>query len=177
MEFRLDEALEILTRTPSTLRSMLHGLSEAWTTPNEGGESWSPFDIVGHLIHGEETDWISRAAIILEHGESRPFPPVDRFAMFEKFRDARLDDMLDTFERLRTESLRRLHGMSLTPELLERTGMHPHFGIVTLRQLLSTWAVHDLGHIAQIARVMSKQYVDEVGPWYAYLPILHARPT
>jgi len=175
MEFQLDHAREILSRTPATLAAMLHGLSDAWVLPNEGPDSWSAFDVLGHLIHGEETDWITRARMILDHGESRTFAPFDRVAMFEKFKDARLEEMLDIFARLRRSSLEELEAMSLTPAMLARTGMHPHFGVVTLGQLLSTWAVHDLGHIAQIARVMSKQYLEAVGPWYAYLPILHPR--
>lgn len=175
MEFELDHAREILSRTPATLAAMLHGLSAEWVRPNEGPDSWSAFDVLGHLIHGEETDWMPRVRIIIEHGESRTFPPVDRVAMFEKFKDARLEEMLDTFARLRRSSLEELEGMNLTPAMLARTGKHPHFGVVTLGQLLSTWVVHDLGHIAQIARVMAKQYLEAAGPWYAYLPILHPR--
>jgi uncharacterized damage-inducible protein DinB len=175
MEFQLDHAREILARTPATLAAMLGDLSPAWTRADEGPETWSAFDVVGHLIHVEEADWIPRARIILDHGESRAFPPVDRVAMFTKFRDARLEDMLGIFAELRASSLEQLRAMDLTPEMLARTGTHPAFGVVTLGQLLSTWVVHDLGHIAQIARVMSKQYLDAVGPWYAYLPVLHAR--
>jgi uncharacterized damage-inducible protein DinB len=172
MEFQLDRAQEILKRTPATLKALLGGLSDEWVTSNEGAESWSPFDIVGHLIHGEETDWIPRARMILEYGESRAFEPFDRFAMFEKSKGKTLSELLDTFERLRRESLRELDEMNLTPEMLSKPGLHPELGLVTLGQLLSTWVVHDLGHTGQIVRVMAKQYVDAVGVWQAYLPIL-----
>jgi|ERR1043165_3595789 uncharacterized damage-inducible protein DinB len=172
MEFQLDRAKEILKRTPATLKALLDGLADEWITTNEGGESWSPFDIVGHLIHGEETDWIPRARMILEDGESRAFEPFDRFAMFEKSKGKTLGELLDTFERLRQESLRELDEMNLTPEMLSKRGLHPELGFVTLSQLLSTWVAHDLGHMGQIVRVMAKQYVDAVGAWQAYLPIL-----
>ena len=172
MEFRLELATEILSRAPATLNSLLRHLSEPWLIQNEGPETWSPFDIVGHLIHGEETDWIPRATIILEHGEERPFVPFDRFAMFEKSKGKSMAELLDTFARLRKENLQQLELMRLTPADLEKRGRHPELGVVTLRQLLAAWVVHDLGHIAQVVRVMAKQYGDEVGPWQAYLPIL-----
>ena len=172
MEFQLDEAEEILTRTPATLNSLLRDLPEAWTLRNEGSETWSPFDVVGHLIHGEQTDWIPRARIILEQGESGIFEPFDRFAMFEKFKGKSLSELLDRFESLRAQSLKVLKSMNLTPELLGKRGTHPELGVVTLSQLLSTWVVHDLGHVGQIARVMAKQYGEAVGVWKAYLPIL-----
>ena len=172
MEFQLDEAEEILTRTPATLNSLLRDLPEAWTLRNEGSETWSPFDVVGHLIHGEQTDWIPRARIILEQGESGIFEPFDRFAMFEKFKGKSLSELLDSFESLRAQSLKVLESMNLTPELLGKRGTHPELGVVTLSQLLSTWVVHDLGHVGQIARVMAKQYGEAVGVWKAYLPIL-----
>jgi len=172
MEFQLDLAKEILSRTPATLKALLGGLSDEWTLSNEGGESWSPFDIVGHLIHGEETDWIPRARMILEYGDERAFEPFDRFAMFEKSKGKSLGELLDRFEQLRTESLRELDAMKITPLMLSRKGKHPELGMVTLGQLLSTWVVHDLGHAGQIARVMAKQYGEAVGVWQAYLPIL-----
>ncbi|HKR00239.1 MAG TPA: DinB family protein [Pyrinomonadaceae bacterium] len=172
MEFQLDHATEILRRTPATLNALLHSLPGEWILRNEGPESWSPFDILGHLIHGEEADWIPRARIILEYGEGRAFEPFDRFAMFEKSRGKSLGDLLATFERLREESLRELAEMKLTPEMLGKRGMHPELGVVTLSQLLSTWVVHDLGHVGQIVRVMAKQYTEAVGAWRAYLPIL-----
>ncbi|HJP90655.1 MAG TPA: DinB family protein [Pyrinomonadaceae bacterium] len=172
MEVVLQHAIEILERTPSTLNSLLRDLSEPWLVQNEGPETWSPHDIVGHLIHGEETDWIPRAKIILEHGEERAFEPFDRFAMFEKFKGKSIGELLDTFARMRAESLRGLRMMNLTPALLEKRGRHPELGEVTLSQLLATWVVHDLGHLAQVTRVMAKQYRDAVGPWTAYLPVL-----
>lgn len=172
MEFQLDEAKEILRRTPATLNSLLRDLPDAWTLPNEGPETWSPVNVVGHLIHAEETDWIPRARIILEQGESGTFEPFDRLAMFEKFKGKSLSELLARFESLRAESLKVLESMNLTPELLSKRGTHPELGEVTLGQLLSTWVVHDLGHVGQIVRVMSKQYGEAVGPWKAYLPVL-----
>jgi hypothetical protein len=172
MEFQLDNAKEILRRTPATLNSLLRHLPEEWALSNEGPESWSPFDIVGHLIHGEEADWIPRARIILEYGEGRPFEPFDRFAMFEQSRGKSLSELLDRFEGLRGESLKELERMNLTPEMLGKKGKHPELGVVTLSQLLSTWTVHDLGHIGQVVRVMAKQYTEAVGAWQAYLPVL-----
>ncbi|MBA2732073.1 MAG: DinB family protein [Acidobacteria bacterium] len=172
MEFQLDQAKEILRCTPATLNSLLHHLSNEWAISNEGPDSWSPFDVMGHLIHGEESDWIPRAKIILEYGEGRPFEPFDRFAMFEKSRGKSLSDLLAMFERLRTESLKELEKMNLTPEILRKRGRHPELGVVTLSQLLSTWVVHDLGHVGQIVRVMAKQYDEAVGAWRDYLPVL-----
>jgi hypothetical protein len=172
MKFQLDHATEILRRTPATLNSLLRDLPKEWIFSTEGPETWSPFDVMGHLIHGEETDWIPRARMILEHGDSRAFEPFDREAMFEKSRGKSLSDLLDIFEQLRGESLKELEEMDLRPEILEKRGMHPELGVVTLSQLLSTWVVHDLGHIGQIVRVMAKQYRDAVGVWQAYLPIL-----
>ena len=172
MEFQLDHAKDILRRTPETLKLLLTDLPEAWLMNNEGPNTWSPFDVVGHLIHGEETDWIPRARMILDHGEERAFTPFNREAMFEKSKDKSIAELLDTFAELRTESLRWLDDLNITPDLLAKRGIHPELGQVTLSQLLSTWVVHDLGHIGQIVRVMSKQYGDEVGPWKAYLPVL-----
>lgn len=172
MEFQLEQATEILRRTPATLNVLLRHLPEEWVLSNEGPESWSPFDVVGHLIHGEEADWIPRAKLILEHGESRPFEPFDRFAMFEKSKGKTLDELLDRFEQLRAESLRELERMNITPEMLARRGMHPELGAVTLGQILSTWVVHDLGHVGQIVRVLAKQYGEAVGAWRAYLSVL-----
>ena len=172
MEFQLEHALEILSRTPATVSAMLRGVSGEWARNNEGPESWSPYDIVGHLIHGEETDWIPRAKIILEHGDSKPFEPFDRFAMFEKFKGASLEKLLGRFAQRRQQSLDALQQMNLTPDKLALKGTHPELGAVTMKQLLATWVVHDLGHIRQIARVMAKQYAEAVGPWKAYLSIL-----
>jgi hypothetical protein len=167
MKLELEHVTEVLRRTPLTLDSLLRDLPEPWLVHNEGPDTWSPYDIVGHLIHGEEADWIPRAKIILEHGETRPFEAFDRVAMFEQSKG-----LLDTFGRLRAENLRELQKLNLTAELLEKRGMHPELGVVTLKQLLATWVVHDFGHIRQVVRVMAKQYRDEVGPWKVYLSIL-----
>lgn len=172
MEFKLEQATAVLQRTPLTLNSLLRELPDSWLVQNEGPETWSPYEIVGHLIHGEETDWIPRARIILEHGEERAFEPFDRFAMFEKFKHRSMSELLDRFARIRAESLHELQQMNLTPELLEKRGKHPELGVVTLKQLLATWVVHDLGHLRQVVRVMAKQYGDAVGPWKAYLSIV-----
>jgi hypothetical protein len=173
MEFQLDQAKEILRRTPATLNALLSDLPNDWVLSNEGPETWSPYDVVGHLIEGEETDWIPRARIILEQGEARPFDKFDRFAMFEKSTGKSLLELLAQFEQLRGESLRQLDEMKLTPELLQKRGTHPALGMVTLSQLLSAWVVHDLGHIRQIVRVMAKQYREAIGPWTAYLTIVN----
>ena len=172
MEFELAPAIEILRRTPATLNSLLRDLPEPWLVQNEGPNTWGPYDVIGHLIHGEETDWIPRAKIILEHGESRAFEPFDRVAMFEESKGKSIADLLDTFAELRAKNVCELESLNLTSELLDKRGRHPELGVVTLRQLLSTWVVHDLGHIRQVVRVMSKQYRDAVGPWKAYLSIL-----
>lgn len=173
MEFQLDQAKEILRRTPATLNALLADLPNDWVLSNEGPETWSPYDVIGHLIEGEETDWIPRARIILEQGETRPFDKFDRFAMFQKSKGKSLLELLAQFEQLRGESLRQLDEMKLTPELLQKRGMHPALGVVTLSQLLSAWVVHDLGHIRQIVRVMAKQYREAIGPWTEYLTIVN----
>lgn len=172
MDFNLQHATEILSRTPAALDSMLRHLPESWLVRNEGPQTWSPYDVVGHLIHGEETDWVPRAKIILEHGESRAFEPFDRVAMFEKSKGKPISELLDTFTLLRKQNLDELKEMQLTPALLKKRGKHPELGVVTLQQLLATWVVHDLGHVRQVTRVMAKQYRDQVGPWRAYLSIL-----
>jgi len=172
MEFELQHAIELLGRTPSTLNSMLRDIPDVWLVQNEGPETWSPYDVVGHLIHGEETDWIPRSKMILEHGEARAFEPFDRVGMFERSKGKSIAELLDTFATRRQESLHELNEMKLTPTLLEKRGKHPELGVVTLKQLLATWVVHDLGHVRQIVRVMAKQYRETVGPWRAYLSIL-----
>ncbi|HEV8431552.1 MAG TPA: DinB family protein [Pyrinomonadaceae bacterium] len=172
MDFELQHAMGLLRRTPLTLDSMLRDVPESLLVQNEGPQTWSPYDVVGHLIHGEETDWVPRAKIILEHGESRAFEPFDRVAMFEKSKGKPISELLDTFAVLRKQNLHELNEMQLTPELLEKRGKHPELGVVTLKQLLATWVVHDLGHVRQIVRVTAKQYRDAVGPWRAYLSIL-----
>ena len=172
MEYELSHAVDILRRTPATLNSLLRDLPEPWLVKNEGAETWSPYDVIGHLIHGEQTDWIPRAKIILEYGETRAFEPFDRVAMFASSKGKSIDELLDRFAELRAGNLRELQAMNLTADLLDKCGRHPELGVVTLKQLLSTWVVHDLGHVRQVVRVMSKQYRDAVGPWRAYLSIL-----
>ena len=174
MEFHLEEAVSILRRTPESLRALLKDLPPAWATGNEGGDSWSPYDVLGHLIHGEETDWLPRARIILEHGEAQAFTPFDRFAQFERSRGKSLDELIDEFAARREENLAALTELKITPEQLSRRGTHPELGSVTLGQLLATWVAHDLSHVAQILRVMCRQYAEAVGPWQQYLPILNA---
>jgi DinB superfamily len=175
MPFRVESAIEVLESTPRTLEAWLSGLSPEWLASNEGPETFSPLDVLGHLIHGEETDWIPRARIILEHGESKPFEPFDRFAFRRTQAGVGLPTLLETFARLRASNLRALRSLDLGPAQLARRGTHPALGTVTLEQLLATWVVHDLGHIAQVARVMAKQYREDVGPWREYLPVLDRR--
>jgi hypothetical protein len=170
--FDVDNGAAVLERTPRVLRALLSGLSPVWTAGNEGEETWSPYDNVGHLLHGEKTDWIQRAEIILAQGENRQFTPFDRFAQFRDSAGKSLEELLDEFERVRTANVATLRGWRLTEAQLSLEGVHPAFGLVTLRQLLSTWVAHDLGHIVQVSRVMAKQYRDAVGPWRAYLPVM-----
>ena len=172
MNFALEDALPVLSRTPAVLRSLLADLPESWTRATEGPDTWSPFDIVGHLIHGERTDWIVRTEILLTQGETQPFTPFDRFAQFEASRGKTLHELLDTFAGLRAANLIRLESLGLTAQDLDRRGRHPELGSCTLGELLATWVAHDLSHIAQIARVMGRQYTTAVGPWRAYLPML-----
>jgi hypothetical protein len=173
MDFELTTGLAVLERTPATLRAMLTGLPSAWLEGTEGAETWSPYVIVGHLIHGERTDWIPRARIILAQGENRRFAPFDRFAQFRESEGKSLSELLEELARLRAANLETLRGWSLTDRELALEGIHPEFGPVTLRQLLATWVAHDLGHVAQTARVMAKQYREAVGPWSAYLPVMN----
>ena len=172
MEYSLTQAKAILERTPAVLAAGLDGLAEEWVHAREGPDTFSPFDVVGHLVHGERTDWIPRARLILERGESVTFEPFDRFAMRRISAGRTLVELLGEFATLRRANLQLLAGWSLAPSDLERRGRHPELGAVTLRQLLSTWVVHDLSHVAQVARVLAKQYTGEVGPWVAYHPIL-----
>lgn len=172
MNFSLSKSIEILERTPEILGVMLQDLSIEWTSSNESGETWSVYDIVGHLIHGELTDWIPRMEIILSEKLDKTFLPFDRFAQLEKSKGKTLEQLLAEFEALRRENIKLLRSKDLTDLDLEQTGVHPAFGAVTLSQLISTWTVHDLNHIAQISRVMAKQYKAEVGPWTQYLRIL-----
>lgn len=172
MEYQLDQAVAILRRTPATLTALLQGLSEEWTKSAPGPDAWSGYDVVGHLLHSEETDWIVRARIILEEGEGRPFESFDRTAMFEKYQGYSLDQLLDAFAEERARSLAALDGWHITPEQLALKGTHPALGTVTLSQLLATWVVHDLNHIGQIVEAMAHHYGEAVGPWRAYLAIL-----
>jgi uncharacterized damage-inducible protein DinB len=174
MEFSVEKSLQILERTPNVLIVMLQNISEDWTSVNEGAETWSVYDIIGHLIHGEKTDWIPRADIILSDNVDKKFTPFDRFAQFEDSKGKTLSQLLIEFKILRERNLEQLRSKKLTDKDLGKTGIHPHFGEVTLLQLLATWVVHDLNHIAQISRVMAKQYKTEVGPWTEYLRILQS---
>ncbi len=172
MDFAMADAIPVLQRTPGVLRELLWDLPEGWVGATEGPGSWSPFDIVGHLIHGERTDWMPRAELILGRGESEVFTPFDRFAQIEASRGKPLRELLDMFAELRRANLQRLKSLPLSPADLERRGRHPELGSVTLAQLLATWVVHDLNHIGQVVRVMGRQYTEAVGPWRAYLPML-----
>lgn len=172
MDFCFADALPVLRRTPTVLRELLAGLPAGWTGATEGEGSWSPYDVVGHLIHGERTDWLPRAEHLLSHGETLPFPPFDQEAMFAASRGLALAELLDSFAHLRAESLARLDALGLTDADLARRGLHPELGVVTLGQHFATWVAHDLGHLGQIVRVMARQYGAAVGPWRKYLSIL-----
>ena len=168
----MEEAAQVLARTPFVLASLLEDLPDRWIQGDEGPDTFSPFEVVGHLIHGEIVDWLPRARIILDHGEERSFESFDRFAHRRESADKSIAELLDEFAALRKENLALLAEMDLDTEDLDRTGIHPELGRVTLRQLLATWVAHDLGHLAQVARVMAKQYREDVGPWQEFLPVL-----
>lgn len=168
----MQESTALLTRTPATLDALLRGLPELWTLRNEGTDTWSAFDVVVHLIHCERTDWMPRAKMIMEFGESRSFEPFDRWGHIRESRGNTLEQILDEFARLRSENLRDLNAMNLRPEGLDRRGRHPALGVVTLSELLATWAAHDLTHLHQISRVMAYQYRDAVGPWSKFLGVM-----
>ena len=172
MPFELSEGIAVLERTPATFRALLGGLPEPWTTCDEGPDTFSPFDNLGHLIHGERTDWIPRARIILAQGATRRFEPYDRFAQSRESAGKTLAALLDEFTALRSANLDTLRSWNLAEAQYSLEGEHPALGTVTLRQLLATWVAHDLGHIAQTARVMAKRYRDAVGPWREYLPVM-----
>jgi hypothetical protein len=182
-DFNLPEAIAILTRTPATLNALLRGLPDLWVRSNEDrsnenrtdekNETWNAFDIVGHLIVGERTDWMPRVRIILQNGEARPFDPFDRFAQSKEIPNQSLDQLLDEFARLRAENLAALQALNLRSDDFSRRGTHPALGVITLSQLLATWTVHDLTHLHQLSRVMAHQYHNAVGPWSAYLGVLH----
>lgn len=172
MKFSLAQGIAVLERTPQVLRTLLSGIPAAWTEGNEGPDTWSPYVVVGHLIHGEHGDWITRSRTILDHGTSRKFEPFDRTAQFRESEGKSLETLLDEFEAARKENLATLRSWNLSEEQLLLQGEHPAFGVVTLGQLLSTWVAHDLSHLTQITRVMAKQYREEVGPWRQYLSVM-----
>jgi hypothetical protein len=172
MDFDLANGIAILERTPSTMRALLDGLSPAWTDATEGPDTWSPYVVIGHLIHGERTDWIPRAQIIRAQGANRTFTPYDRFAQFRESQDKSLVQLLDEFARLRAQNIGTLKSWRLTDAQLALAGEHPELGAVTMRQLLACWVAHDLGHIVQVSRVMAKQYREAIGPWTAYLSVM-----
>lgn len=176
MDFQYDQAVAVLSRTPATLTALLAGLPDAWTPGAEGPDTWSAYDIVGHLLHGDEGDWIARVRMILEHGDSRPFASFNRTAMFEESQGKTLGQLLAAFVEARARNLETLASLDITPEKLARRGLHPSLGPVTLANVLSTWVAHDLNHTGQIVEVMAHQYEDAVGPWKAFLGIL-TRPV
>ena len=181
MEFNLENTVSLLTRTPAALNALLRGLPEMWTLRNEGENTWSAFDIVGHLIHGERTDWMPRVKIILEFGETRAFEPFNRWAQMGEGQNKSLEQLLDEFARRRSKNLRELHTLNLRQQDLVLHGRHPALGSVTLSELLATWAAHDLTHLHQVSRVMALQYRQAVGPWTKFLGVLqctgHSAPS
>ncbi len=170
--FSFERTLEVLEQTPETLIRLTKGLSSFWTTMNEGNDTWSVFDVVGHLLHGDKTDYLTRVKIILSNTADKKFVPFDRFAQFETSRGMTLMELLNEFKSVREYNLQQIKLLNISPSDFFKTGIHPTFGTVTLSQLLSTWAVHDLDHISQIARIMAKQYKEETGPWIEFLRIL-----
>jgi hypothetical protein len=176
MTFELERSVDVLQRTPAVLTALLGGLSDFWGRSNYGEATFSPFDVVGHLVHGERSNWMTRARVILERGEATPFPAFDRYAMFEASKGKSMDELLETFSQLRAKNLDDLKAMELTPERLDTRGLHPDLGRATLRQLIAAWVVHDLGHTHQVVKAMAFQYRDEVGPWRDILTILPKRP-
>jgi len=172
LNHNLDHTIALLTRTPPALNLLLRDLPDAWTLRSEGGNTWSVFDVIGHLIHGEHTDWMARTKIILQSGEARAFDPFDRLAQERESQGKSLGALLDEFSRLRSENLAALRALNLGPQDLARRGRHPALGVVTLSELLATWAAHDLTHLHQISRIMAHQYRDAVGPWGKFLGVL-----
>ena len=172
MKFSVEQGITILQRTPSVLQEQLSGLPDSWLRSNEGPNTWSPYDIVGHLIYGEKTDWMTRLKIILSDNADKRFAEFDRFAQFNEDQSKTIEQLLEEFASLRKANLDELQSLNLQKDQFALKGIHPAFGEVTISQLLSTWVIHDLGHVAQISRVMAKQYKGEVGPWKEYLPIL-----
>ena len=174
-EHNLADTIALLSRTPAVLNALLRDMPGVWTLANEGEATWSAFDVVGHLSHGERTDWMPRTALILESGDTRPFEPFDRLAQGEASAGKSMNELLDEFEELRSGNLRALHALRLTPQDLARRGQHPALGSVTLSQLLATWAAHDLSHLHQLSRVMAHQYRELTGPWPRYLGVMQCR--
>ncbi len=172
MNYNIQKSIEILERTPIVLKTLLSGISDDWTMNNEGGETWSPYDVIGHLIYGDRQNWMQRLYLILDAKSDHVFTPFDRFAQFEESKGKTLTQLLDEFELLRNENLTKFKALNLQESQLDLTGIHPGLGEVTMRQMLATWVVHDLDHIQQIVRVMAKQYKEEVGPWIENLKIL-----
>jgi hypothetical protein len=172
MKYSLERSYQILERTPSVLKALLTGLDDDWVMNNEGPETFSPYDVIGHLIHGEKTDWTARTKVILEFGLSKPFVPWNRFAQYEESKGKTLLQLLDEFEKVRIENMIWFRSLKLTATDLDKKGMHPKLGEVKLKNLLATWVAHDLTHIAQITRVMAKQYKEEMGPWPEFFRVL-----
>jgi hypothetical protein len=172
MRYTVEQAIEILERTPDVFKALLHGLNARWIMNNEGPDTFSPYDIIGHLIHGEKTDWRPRVEIILEYGLSKTFVPYDRFAQFEESKGKSVSQLLEEFVSIRKINMEWFRKLNLSETDLDKKGNHPGLGEVTLRELLSAWVVHDLTHIAQATRVMAKQYKEEIGPWVEYFRIL-----
>jgi DinB superfamily len=173
MKYSLERSYEILDRTPAVLQALFSGLPDDWVMPNEGPETFSPYDVIGHLVHGEKTDWVVRVKMILEFGNTKTFEKYDRFAQYEESKGKSLQQLLDEFAAIRKENMIWFKSLNLTKDDLDRKGMHPVLGDVTLRNLLATWVVHDLTHIAQVTRVMAKQYKEEMGPWPQFFRILN----
>jgi hypothetical protein len=169
----MEEAVEILECTPRTLRSLLSGLSEDWIFSDEGESTWSPFDIIGHLIEADKFNWMPRIEMIISKGQSEIFPPFDRFSQLRQNSKKSPDQLFYEFSEIRQQNLEKLKSIITNGTSLEQTGVHPEFGVVRLRELLSTWTVHDLSHIAQITRVMANRYKEDVGPWKTYLRIMN----
>lgn len=174
MNFSIEKSIEILERTPATLHALLHGLSTDWTTANEGGETWSAYDIVGHLVYSEKANWMLRMDLILSRQPDKTFQPFDRFAQFEQSKGKTLEELLGEFKAVREKNIAYLRSKNLTGNDLAQKGTHPAFGEVTLSQLLATWTIHDLSHLAQVSRVIAKQYKEAVGPWTAFLRVLQS---
>ena len=177
MKFSIHQSISVLEKTPWVVEQLIYDLPEEWIISNEGGETWSPFDIVGHLIHGERTDWIARLEIILSDKAEKNFTTFDRFAQFRESKGKTLKDLLDEFKSLRAENIKILKSKNLTEKDFHLIGVHPVFGNVTLKNLIATWVVHDLDHLSQLSRVMAHQFRVEVGPWKEYLRILNNFPT